>query len=78
MKTTKKPKVTRTQPSIVQVVPNDLAKREFVQAVGKPAEGDNSYIESFLLVMDLIASIARPFCLSDVVAYSKKIRNSIS
>jgi hypothetical protein len=68
---TKKPANGKhTQPSIVEVVPNDLAKKEFVRAVGKPADGDNSYVECFVKVIDAVTAIKSSFTLDDVIYYA--------
>ena len=68
--TTKKPE-KGVRPSIGLVESNEKAQATFVKAVGKPKEGDNSYVDMFLALIASVMGEKRSFTLSELQTLAK-------
>ena len=73
-KTTKRSsKTALARLTVYPAIPRESAKQAFVKSVQKAKDGQNSYLEDFLRVMDRITGSMASFSISDVLYCSQHL-----
>lgn len=70
-KATKRSRKTAAMLTVYPTIPKESARQAFVQSVEKAKDGQNSYLEHFLQVMDRVTGSMASFSIGDVLYCSQ-------